>query len=145
LSESQTVATSDKPEAVDRDLLTRWGGRPEILADGFVAVPTTFLKYLGTLRPSLTPTEALFVLELMAYKWDERAPFPGYKALAERMGVSDVYARKLARTLQAKGYLKRLVRVGQTNRFNLQPLFDKLADHAAAETVARRTRSVEDS
>ncbi|WP_414676461.1 helix-turn-helix domain-containing protein [Longimicrobium sp.] len=106
-----------------------------------MAVPTTFLKYFGTLSPSLTPTEAIFVLEIMVYKWDERAPFPGYKTIAQRMGVSEVYARKLARTLQAKGYLKRQLRVGQTNVFDLQPLFERLAARAITEKQHRTVRN----
>jgi len=74
----------------------------------------------------------------MVYKWDEQAPFPGYKALADRMGVSEVYARKLGRSLNAKGHIRRQPRVGQTNLFDLQPLFDRLATHAAAERIKKR-------
>jgi hypothetical protein len=118
-------------------LVSRWGGRGELLVEGFVAVPTAFLKYLGSLKPGLTPAEALFVLELMVYKWDAQAPFPGYKTLADRMGVSEVYARKLGRSLHAKGHLRRQPRVGQTNLFDLQPLFDRLAAHATAEKDKR--------
>jgi DNA-binding MarR family transcriptional regulator len=132
----------EEDEAGGRGILLRWGGRQAILAEGFVAVPTTFLKYFGTLDPSLTPAEALFVLELMVYKWDKRSPFPGYRALAERMGVSEAYARKLARGLQSKGYLVRQARVGRTNRFDLQPLFDRLAQHATAERAKQRARRV---
>jgi hypothetical protein len=123
-----------------RDLLVRWGGKRAILAEGFVAVPTTFLKYFGSMEPGLTPTEALFVLELMVYKWDKRSPFPGYKAVAERMGVSEAYARKLARGLQTKGYLNREVRVGRTNRFDLQPLFERLAQHAEQQRQKQRVQ-----
>ncbi len=42
------------------------------------------------------------------------------------MGVSVKMARRHAQSLDQKGYLRRLVRVGQTNRFNLTPLFDAL-------------------
>lgn len=116
-----------EPNSVTRDILSRWGGRPALLREGFVAVPTTFLKYYSKLVPQLTPTEALFILELVVYKWDQRAPFPSYKSLADRMGVSETYARKLARGLQAKGYLTREARTGTTNRFDLGPFFERLA------------------
>lgn len=98
-----------------------------MLLDGFVPVPSIFLRYLGAIRPHLTPTEALFILELMLYKWDERAPFPGLKTVAEQMGVSETYARKLARTLEKKGLVRRIWRTGTTNEYDLQPLFDKLS------------------
>jgi hypothetical protein len=116
-------------DSVARDVVTRWGGDSALLVDGFVAVPTVFLKHFSELNPSLTPTEALFIIELMVFKWDQRAPYPSYKSLAARMGVSEVYTRKLARTLQQKGFLSREERVGATNRFDLTPLFSQLSKH----------------
>jgi hypothetical protein len=111
---------------VKKDIVSRWGGDPVILEEGFVGVPTTFLKYHSQLEPSLTPAEVLFILQLMVFKWDKRSPFPKYKVLSKRMGVTEVYARKLARVLQDKGYLIREMRIGTTNRFNLEPLFERL-------------------
>ena len=54
----------------------------------------------------------------MSWKWDERNPFPGYAAVAERMGISVTYARKLVRSLEKKQLLRRQVRSGQTNIFD---------------------------
>ena len=51
----------------------------------------------------------------MSWKWDERNPFPGYGAVAERMGISVTYARKLVRSLEKKQLLRRQVRSGQIN------------------------------
>ena len=45
------------------------------------------------------------------------------------MGISVVYARKLAASLEKKGYLVREPRIGATNQFNLAPLFDRLATY----------------
>ncbi|HEX6749275.1 MAG TPA: helix-turn-helix domain-containing protein [Longimicrobium sp.] len=131
--------TKDKAGTTNRALVARWGGKEEILAEGWVGVPISFLKYFGSLN--LTPTEAIFIIELMGYKRDERAPFPGYKALAKRMGVSPDYARKLARGLEAKEYIRRQVRVGTTNRFDLSPLFERLAARAKQEAEARAERA----
>ena len=58
----------------------------------------------------LSAGEVLFVLHLMEYKWDERAPFPSYKTLARRMGISDKMARRHAQSLEAKRYLRRVAR-----------------------------------
>ena len=111
----------------------RWK-HPELLAAGYVAVPALFLRHYARLTPySLTSGEALFVLHLMEFKWDEVAPFPSYKTLAQRMGVSAKMARRHAQRLESKGYLRRIVRTGQTNRFNLTPLFDKLLEAVLAE------------
>lgn len=119
-----------KKAVVSHDLVTRWGGDKAVMHEGFVAVPTAFLKYLATLGGfGLTPAEALFVLEIMAFKWDAGAPFPSYKTLATRMGVSPAYVRKLARNLEEKKFIRRVERTGTTNKFELQPLFDVLAEH----------------
>lgn len=123
---------------MNRALVTRWGGKDEILAEGFVGVPHTFLKYFGSLN--LTPTEAIFIIELMGYKRDERAPFPGYKVLAKRMGVSPDYARKIARGLEKKQHLRRQARRGTTNRFDLSPLFERLAMRAREEAAKREAK-----
>ena len=78
----------------------------------------------------------MFVTELMYHKWDERKPFPSYKTIAERMGISIPYARSTARALERKGYLVRIVRIGRPNEFDLQPLFDAVARRVAEESAA---------
>ena len=94
-----------------------------ILADGFVPVPLLFLRCAKNL---LTPAETLFVIHLMTWKWDSDAPFPGYRRIADRMGVSVPYVRKIARSLEDKELLKRQMRRGQTNLFDLTPLFRRV-------------------
>lgn len=62
----------------------------------------------------------------MEFKWDSKEPYPAYKTLARRMGISDKMARRHAQSLEIKGYLKRQIRRAKTNRFDLNPLFDAL-------------------
>jgi len=117
-----------------RDVATRWGGDPRIKKEGFVPVPLRFLLYHAVLRPySLTVAEALFVIHLMWYKWGDQAPFPSLNTIARRMGITSIYARKLARTLEGKGFLLRVARIGSTNAYDLTPLFKKLAAHVTAQ------------
>jgi hypothetical protein len=95
--------------------------------DGFVPVSTFFLENYHRLKPfDLTYGEAMFVVHLMQHKWDENAPFPAYKTIAQRMHVSAKSARRWAASLEQKGYLKREMRVGATNRFHLKGLMDSL-------------------
>src|SRR3954452_4801895 len=83
----------------------RW--TPELVACGFVPVSTFFLENYHRLRPyDLTYGEALFVIHLMQHKWDEASPYPAYKTIAARMHVSDKTARRFARSLEQKKYLK---------------------------------------
>lgn len=104
----------------------RWR-HPELFSKGYVPLPALFLQHYASLKPfPLTSGEALFVLHLMEFKWDEENPFPGYKTLAKRMGVTPKMVRRHAQSLEQKHYLVREIRVAQTNRFDLTPLFDAL-------------------
>lgn len=113
-------------EKPNRSFTARWG-HEALFQKGYLVVPTLFLRYYAHLKPyPLTGGEALFVLHLMEFKWDASDPYPAYKTLAQRMGVSDKMVRRHAHSLSVKGYLHRKIRVGQTNRFDLTPLFDAL-------------------
>jgi hypothetical protein len=62
--------------SVDRSLATRWGNHDSLLENGWVGVPVAFLSNYGNLVQygGLTAAEAMFVLQLMAFKWGEEAP-----------------------------------------------------------------------
>src|SRR2546430_7954753 len=80
----------------------------ELESDGHVQISTFFLENYHRLKPyPLTHGEAMFVVHLMQHKWTEEAPYPGYKTIAKRMGVSDKTARRLAKSLDDKKYLVR--------------------------------------
>lgn len=125
------MATKDANKAT-QDIGARWGNKPEIRASldkhGFVGVPAVFLRRMSSVGGyGLTPAEAMFIIQVMSYKWSADAPFPAYKSIAERIGVSEVYARKLAKSLEQKGLLRRIRQKGTMNRYDLSPLFDALA------------------
>jgi len=99
----------------------------ELESNGHVQVSTFFLENYHRLKPySLTHGEAMFIVHLMQHKWGEAAPYPGYKTIAKRMGVSDKTARRLAKSLEDKKYLVREVRQANTNRFHLTKLMTAL-------------------
>jgi hypothetical protein len=103
----------------------RWA--PALKTDGHVQVSTFFLKNYHQLQPyPLTHGEAMFVIHLMQHKWGADAPFPAYRTLAERMGVSVKTARRFAASLQQKRYLHREYRIGATNLFYLDKLMAAL-------------------
>lgn len=133
--------------SAERTLAKRWK-HEELFDQGFVPVPVLFLRHYAHLTPHrLSVGEAMFVLHLMEFKWDAEAPFPGYATLAKRMNISDKMARRHAQSLEAKKYLKRQVRIGQTNRFDLAPLFDALlrATKAERDAISRRLKKTEPS
>lgn len=113
----------------------------ELFERGYVPVPLYFLELYAQLKPfCLTVGEAMFVLHLMQFKWDAEAPFPGYKRIAAQMGISDKMARAHAKSLETKGLLVREMRVSQTNRFDLTPLFDALNKAASKSKKPKRAQ-----
>jgi hypothetical protein len=110
---------------------------PALAKSRFVPVVRAFLENYSSLKPfSLTHGEAMFVIHLMQYKWDEAAPFPGYKRIARLMGVSDKMVRRYALSLEQKGYLLRVARRSTTNRFDLRRLFAVLEKTIAEQQNA---------
>lgn len=107
----------------------RWGNHESLLEGGWVGVPIAFLSNYGNLLQygGLTAAEAMFVLQLMAFKWTEQAPLPSYSTLAKRMGITDKQARRYAKAFEEKGFLRRTPRIGSSNSSDLQPLFYALA------------------
>jgi DNA-binding MarR family transcriptional regulator len=93
---------------------------------GWTPVCDYFLDSYSKLNPKISNLEALLIIHLIRHKWDAEAPFPGFKTLSKRMGITATSARNHARSLEHKGYLKRLKRVGTTNKFDLTPLFRAL-------------------
>jgi DNA-binding MarR family transcriptional regulator len=122
----QSGAGPPQAETVNRSLIARWT-HEDLFDKGFVATPVRFLELYAHLQPfPLSPGEAMFVLELMSFKWTSASPFPSYKRIAERMNVTDKMVRRYAQSLETKGYLKRQVRKNTTNMFDLSGLFNAL-------------------
>ncbi len=131
-----------QPAEKDRSLAARWK-HLGLFAKGWVPVPVHFLELYAQLKPfSLTAGEAMFVLHLMQFKWDDAAPFPGYKRIAAQMGISHKMARTHAKSLETKKLLRREMRISQTNRFDLTPLFDALNDVLTGAKEKPKRRSV---
>ena len=124
------------PAEKSRTYAARWR-YPELLSPGYLVVPSVFLLHYNRLKPyGLTNGEALLVLHLMDHKWDRDAPFPSYGTLARRMGVSTKMVRRYAQALEQKGCLRRVIRTGNTNLFDLEPLFKKLLEAVRATATS---------
>ena len=120
--------------AAPREVAARW--TPDLVKEGWTPISDFFLRNYH--RLDISSTEAILIVHLMSHKWDSQHPYPGFKSLAERMGVGATQIRSHARKLQMNGLLKREFRTGTTNRFDLTPLFRRLealrvADRAAKE------------
>ena len=124
---------------VSREVAKRWTAR--LVKDGWTPVSDLFLKNYHRLSPPITNSEAMLVIHLMLHKWDSDAPYPGFKTLAKRMGMSMTAARGHARKLEIKRYLRRERQVGTTNRFHLEPLFEALEKLRPADEKVKNSAS----
>jgi hypothetical protein len=112
------------------DLIERWGGSPAAFAEGFVGAPTILLTHMtaiGDGNDGISTTEIIFIMQVMSFKWGEEPPFPSYRRIARRMGISERYSRRVARNLEEKGLLRREQRNDKTNKFHLDPLFKEIS------------------
>jgi Helix-turn-helix domain len=137
-SSEQLIRTA----GVRQTLSGRWGSSNEVFADGFLAVPTLFLKLYANLNPPLTPAEAVFVLELMTFKWDTKHPYPSYETLAERMNVTDKMVRRYAQKLEDKHYVRRVYRKNQPNEFDLTGLFNALRSASIEREYGKKRTNI---
>jgi hypothetical protein len=120
--EEKSTQMSDR--VVNRLVADRWS--PEIVKKGWAPIAHSFLDLYTKLKTPLTTTEAMVVIQLMRFKWDDRHPFPSLKRLGRMMGLGSTSIRNYIRSLEEKGYLNRIYRSGFSNAFDLRPLFEAL-------------------
>jgi DNA-binding MarR family transcriptional regulator len=125
MESSENISRSRGGEHPQRSAAARWGKKPELFDHGFLVVPNSFFERYAAL--GLSTAEALFVLHLMSFKWEDAAPYPTYATLANRMGISDKMVRRYAQSLSKKGYLRRMFQRRAANRFDLTALFGALS------------------
>ena len=122
-------------KAPQRLVATRW--TQQLAKLGWTPVADFFLDNYHRMTPPLKYSEAMLVIHIMRHKWDASAPYPAFKTLATRMGISPQAARILARSLQTKGYLHREFKTGETNRFHFGKLFAALETLYAKDLIAK--------
>jgi Helix-turn-helix domain len=121
----EALLTKRKKRRKNWSAAERWGNQDGIFAVGFLMVPMKYLSHYAEL--GLSNNEAMFVLQLMTFKWDANAPYPTYSTIAQRMGVSEKMARRYAKALEQKGLLLRRFQKRAANRFDLSRLFEAVA------------------
>jgi len=133
--QSFSTQATETPERKKRSATARWGGYERTFEAGFLVVPVKYLARYSALN--LNANEAMFVLQLMTFKWDDADPYPTYGSIAQRMGVSEKMARRYAKSLEQKGWVRRKFRHRSANRFDLSPLLEAIAKLPAGANVKR--------
>jgi hypothetical protein len=100
----------------------RW--TPSLATKGFTPVATAFLEHYRELN--ITVAEAMLVVHILSHKWTDAMPFPSLTRLADLMGVSERYVRKMLKSLEGVHYLKRVYRTGTSSTYDLSGLMTAL-------------------
>lgn len=123
-----------------RDVAHRW--TEKLAKFSWTPISDVFLNRYSSLQPPIKHGEAMFIIHLLQHKWDDASPYPSFRTVAKKMGVSHEAARNYARSLESKGYLTRVITLGETNRFNLKPLFHALELAQAEASVDEAKKAI---
>ena len=127
---------------VTRRVAARWS--EGLVRKGWVPIYHSFLDLYAQLPIPLSPTEAMVVVMLMRFKWDDRNPFPSLKRVGSMMGLGSTSIRNHVRSLEKKGYLKRVYRNGYSNSFDLTSLFHGIEAKISQDKVTTRQEGMVD-
>ncbi len=103
----------------------KWSSRLE--TGGFTNIPNVLIKNQSKL--GITDPEMVVIVSLASYKWDQRLPYPSIPTLSKHIGKTPGAIRNNIRTLEKKGYIKRVYRDNQSNQYDLRPLIKVLESY----------------
>lgn len=122
------------------------------LARKFTAISSYFLANMHRIGPEggkgLTPSEAMVIIQLFSFKWDERAPKPALRTIATRLGLAVRTVRDIVKHLEGQGLVEREYNTeGGCNRYHFNGLFARLEalmakDADASEADSSDTKAV---
>lgn len=118
------------PQKAARASEQKWGKK--VMDIGFCIVPSLLLR--AQQRLGLNPTQLAVLLHLADHWWHvDRKPYPGKKALGERLGLSPRQVQRHLAELDKAGLIKRIERTAShrgklTNEYDLSGLVKRLKE-----------------
>lgn len=101
---------------------------PDIDEYSFTQIPNLLLACQGHLR--LTDGELLTLIHLLTYWFSYKSKvYPSIKTLTKFSSNGYSTIQKRLRTLEEKGFIKRVHKLGTSNTFDLVPCVKKLREH----------------
>ena len=119
-----TGTTAEKTRESEK----KWGRK--VIALGFCVVPSLLLR--AQQRLGLNPTQLAVLMQLCDYWWiHDRIPYPGKKALGERLGLRPRQVQRYIAELEQAGLVQRIARHADhggklTNSYDLSGLVKRL-------------------
>ena len=142
LSANRTTRAPTKTRESDK----KWGKK--VMALGFGLVPSLLLR--AQQRLGLNPTQLAVLMQLCDFWWDsDRKPFPGKKALGQRLSLSPRQVQRYIAELEQAGLVLRIERRADhggklTNSYDLSGLVNRLKtlepEFRAVEEKAKASR-----
>ena len=113
---------NNKPN--DTTWQARWGEKA--LSKGVTVIPTAFLQHAA--RAGLKPAQQLLLIHLVSYWWKaSRDPFPSFKELRKRTGMSERAISGHLKVLEEKMWIGRKRRYNNSYRYDLDRLARRIA------------------
>ena len=139
-------SSSTRAPKQTRESEKKWGKK--VIALGFCVVPSLLLR--AQRRLGLNSTELAVLIQLCDFWWDsDRKPYPGKKALGQRLSLSPRQVQRYTKRLETAGLVKRIERRAahggkQTNIYDLSGLVERLKklepEFRAVEEKAKASR-----
>lgn len=109
----------------------KWGTK--VMDVGYCIIPSILLR--AQKRLGLNPTQLAIILQLADYWWEPtRKPYPGKKALSERLGIGERQIQRYIAELENAGLVTRISRFDDshkgrlTNKYDLTGLVKKIKE-----------------
>lgn len=117
----------------ENGLRAKWGN--EVFDDGVANYPACFALY-G--RRFVTPGEFSFIVNVLAYQYDSRLPYPSQETIAHNMGITVRQIGKWIESLEEKGFVEIYYRYNSkgertSNEYSFKPLLDKCLEESRKE------------
>lgn len=126
-SRERSGSKTKKKRSPSKAIAAQW--TPKLANAGWAAVPHAFYDNYHKLKPPITSLEAMFILQIMRHKWDEKPPWIGYKLIAKRMGLNaESSARRYGDSLRKKRYMEVEYRKNKPCLFYFGKLFEALEE-----------------
>jgi DNA-binding MarR family transcriptional regulator len=103
---------------------------------GFVRLPNCLIfcqKELG-----LTSQELTVLCGLLVYAFENLEIYPSVASLGRASGMKTNTIRNHLRSLDGKGFIRRMYNTGDSTTYNVAPLIGKLADHLCTNPIQKR-------
>jgi len=138
---SGIISYFDEAKPPERTALEKRWGKTILSFEGWTAVPNAILHYQEELELSAMDLNVLMQV-LTFWREKERYPFPSYRRIADRIGVSKKTVQRSIRKMQELGYISRepgYLHGRGTNVLVLDGLVQKLKTYANEEIDRRAT------